>query len=276
MKRALFPLLAVLLSCGRSPSVEAGRIAAAGERRFELSAFEEFLIQQVGREPYYSSPQVLSALLDTYIKEAVLEEEAHRRGLGGTSQAEAIQRLLKEECARLSDPGEAQIRAYYDRTEKDYSTPVQYVFREIFVTDSGDAAAVYAKVKAGRDFAELAKAHSETANKDWGGRVGPLALEDIPDEIALALKNLRPGQVSSLLPVSGGSMILKLERILPPAHPGFAEVRDLIRVHLREEACQQVKEALEKELILKEHVWIYSENLPFAYSGELPLWSRKM
>jgi parvulin-like peptidyl-prolyl isomerase len=275
MKSAMIPILALLLSCGRSPSVEAGRIASAGERKFTLAAFEEFLVQQVGREPYYSSPQVLSALLDTYVKEAVLEQEARRKGLGGSSQPEAIQRLLKEVCGRLPDPGEAQVRACFDRTEKDYATPVQYVFREIFMTSAGNASDVYAKARAGRDFAELAKAHSETANKDWGGRVGPVSLEDIPDEIALALKNLRPGQVSPLLPVSGGSMILKLERVLPPAHPGYAEVQDLIRVHLREEACQQAKETLEKDLILKEHVWIYSENLPFAYSGELPLWPRR-
>jgi hypothetical protein len=273
MKRALC-LFALLVSCSRSQPVEAGKIASLGPVLVDLTAFEEFLKEQLGREPYYSSPEVLSALLDSYVKEALLAKEARRRGLEEAVAADGIRRLLADECGRLPEPGEAEIRSFFDRYQKDYSTPVQYVFREIFIMKAGEASGVYAKVKSGRDFAELAKEYSETANKDYGGIVGPVALEDIPDEIALALKNLRPGQVSGLLPVSGGSMILKLERVLPPAHPGFEEVRGLIREHLLEEACQKRKEALEKELILKEHVWIYTENLPFAYSGELPVWSR--
>jgi hypothetical protein len=273
MKHALC-LLVLLVSCTRSQPVEAGKIASLGPVRIDLTAFEEFLVQQLGREPYYNSPEVLSALLDSYIREALLAKEARRRGLEEAVDTDGIRRLLAGECGRLPGPGESEIRAFFDRYQKDYSTPVQYIFREIFLMRYDEAAGVYAKVKSGHDFAELAKEHTETANKDYGGIVGPVALEDIPDEIALALKNLRPGQVSGLLPVSGGSMILKLERVLPPAHPGFEEVRGLIREHLREEACQKRKEALEKELILKEHVWVYTENLPFAYSGELPVWSR--
>jgi hypothetical protein len=47
-----------------------------GVGAIDLAAFEEFLVQQIGPEPYYSSPEVLSALLDTYMKESLLEGEA--------------------------------------------------------------------------------------------------------------------------------------------------------------------------------------------------------
>ena len=182
--------------------------------------------------------------------------------------------MMARECAALPQPSADAVRSYYDRHAADFATPSMVQFREIFVTKPETVAKVQSELRAGTDFAAVAKEYSETANQEAGGQVGPLAYEDIPEELALALKNLRPGQVSGLLPVASGTMVLKLERVLPPQSATLEQAGDVIRAHLAEEACQTRMEQLEQELVLKEHIWIYPENLPFAYAGELPVYSR--
>ncbi len=266
-------MLCLLAACGRDPGVEAGVIASAGGRRIDLKEFDEFLLAQLGSAPYHHAPEVLSGMLDAFIREGLMAVEADRRGVGGGDRGEAVRRLMARECAALPQPAEEAVRTYYDRHAADFATPPMVVFREIFVVKPEDAARVHALVKGGADFAAVAREHSETANRETGGQVGPLALEDIPEELALALKNLRPGQVSGLLPVAGGTMLLKLERSVPAQGASYEQASGLVRAHLAEEACQARMEQLQQELILKEHVWIYPANLPFPYSGELPVFS---
>ena len=272
MKR-LFVMLCILAACGRGPGVEAGTIASAGGRKIDLREVEEFLQAQLGPEPYHHAPEVLSGMVDAYVREDLLTAEAGRRGFDDDDRGEAIRRMMARECAALPQPGEDAIRIYYERHPGDFTTPSMVYFREIFVVKPETAAKVQAELRAGADFAAVVREYSETANRESGGQVGPLALEDIPEELAMALKNLRPGQVSGLLPVAGGTMVLKLERVAPPQSAAFEQVRGLIAAHLTEEACQARLELLQQELVLKEHVWIYPENLPFAYTGELPVYS---
>ena len=273
MKRLLV-MLCVLAACGRGPGVEAGTIASAGGRKIDLREFEGFLQSQLGPEPYHHAPEVLSGMVDAYVREDLLATEAGRRGFDENDRGEAVRRMMAEECAGLPQPGADAVRTYYDRHAGDFATPSMVYFREIFVVKADTAAKVQGEIKAGADFASVAREHSETANRESGGQVGPLALEDIPEELAMALKNLKPGQTSGLLPVAGGYMMLKLERVAPPQSATLDQARALITAHLIEEACQARLEQLEQELILKEHVWIYPENLPFVYAGGLPVYSR--
>ena len=272
MKRLLV-LMCVLAACGRGPGVEAGTIASAGGRKIDLKEFEEFLQAQLGPEPYHHAPEVLSGMMDAFVREELLAAEAGRRGFDADDRGEAIRRMLAAECASLPQPGADAVRTYYDRHASDFATPSMVQFREIFVVRAETAAKVLGALKGGADFAAVVKEYSETANRESGGQVGPLAFEDIPEELALALRNLRPGQASGLLPVAGGYMVLKLERVLPPQSPSLEQVEGLVRSHLAEEACQARMEQMEQELALKEHVWIYPGNLPFAYAGELPVFS---
>ncbi len=273
MKKALV-LLCLLAACGRGPEVEADIIAALGGDSIALNEFEAFLQENLGVEPYHHAPEVLSGMLEAFIQEKLLAREAHRRGIEGDSPAGAVRRMLAEECAALPQPGDDAVRTYYERHADDFSTPSMVHFRQIFVVKSEDAAKVQIALKGGADFAEVAREYSETANREAGGLVGPLAPEDIPEELALALKHLKAGQISGLLPVAGGYMLLKLERIQPPQRASLEQVGQLIQAHLAEQACQTRMEQLTRELVMKEHVWIYAENLPFAYAGELPVRSR--
>lgn len=68
-----------------------------------------------------------------------------------------------------------------------------------------------AKIKAGEDFAAVAKAYSEDSNKDKGGEIGLRAAERLPDLFVNAVRELKAGELrSSLLRSEVGFHVVKL------------------------------------------------------------------
>ncbi len=68
-----------------------------------------------------------------------------------------------------------------------------------------------ARVKAGEDFAKIAREFSEDANKDRGGEVGLRQAERLPDVFVDAVRELKPGQVNPrLIRSEVGFHIIKL------------------------------------------------------------------
>jgi peptidyl-prolyl cis-trans isomerase SurA len=68
-----------------------------------------------------------------------------------------------------------------------------------------------ARVRAGEDFAKVAREVSEDANRAAGGAIGRRSSKRLPDLFVEAVKNLRPGQVTPQLVRSGaGFHILKV------------------------------------------------------------------
>ncbi len=72
-----------------------------------------------------------------------------------------------------------------------------------------EAAAV--RVKAGEDFAKVARELSEDSNKQQGGEIGMRAAARLPDLFVTAVRDLKPGEVApELLRSSAGFHLLKL------------------------------------------------------------------
>lgn len=73
------------------------------------------------------------------------------------------------------------------------------------------AAAVMERLKAGEDFAELAKSYSEDASAADGGNLGFLKKDAIAKEFAEAVSGLKPGAVSAPFWTERGLHIIKLD-----------------------------------------------------------------
>lgn len=79
-----------------------------------------------------------------------------------------------------------------------------------------------ARVKAGEDFARIAKEFSEDANKDRGGEVGLRQAERLPDVFVDAVRELKPGQVNPrLIRSEVGFHIIKLLAREAAANPNI-------------------------------------------------------
>ncbi|HLO95717.1 MAG TPA: peptidylprolyl isomerase [Burkholderiaceae bacterium] len=79
-----------------------------------------------------------------------------------------------------------------------------------------------ARVKAGEDFAKIAREFSEDANKDRGGEVGLRQAERLPDVFVDAVRDLKPGQVNPrLIRSEVGFHIIKLLAREAAANPNI-------------------------------------------------------
>ena len=85
--------------------------------------------------------------------------------------------------------------------------------RIIVVGSAAEAEKILDRLKYGEDFAALAKQNSTDATADDGGYLGALDPATLRSELRDVIRQLKPGQVSGVIPLSSGFAILK---VLPP------------------------------------------------------------
>ena len=114
------------------------------------------------------------------------------------------------------------------------------------------AAAIVAELRAGGDFAAAVARHSTAPSAGNGGRVGEVALEALPDEIARALAPLEPGGLTDPLRVGGGYSILQVvsrrSAAGPVPDPQDAELRAQMRRGLVSERLERLSQGLLQDL----------------------------
>ncbi len=136
---------------------------------------------------------------------------------------------------------DAEIQAYYNAHQTDYKQPEQVKTRHILITvpkgaDAKTDAAAKAKaedllrqVKAGGNFAELAKKYSEDpGSKDQGGSLPMIPTSSLDHAYAQAAMALSPGQTSDVVRSQFGYHIIQTEQKQAAATRSLAEVKDEI------------------------------------------------
>jgi peptidyl-prolyl cis-trans isomerase D len=160
-----------------------------------------------------------------------------------------------EEIRKQITVPEADIEAFYKQNNAQYSTPEQIRASHIlFKTDGKDEAAVKAqaegvlkRVKAGEDFAALAKQYSEDdSNKDKGGDLDYFGRGTMVPEFDTAAFAMKAGDISDLVKTSFGFHIIKLvDHRLATTKP-LAEMRTEIEDQLKWQKAQQEAEKAAK------------------------------
>jgi len=113
--------------------------------------------------------------------------------------------------------------------------------RHILVDSEAEAKAIIGQIKAGGDFAALAKQHSKDPGGAQGGDLGFFKKDEMVPEFATAAFALKPGQVSPD-PVHtqfGRHVILVVER-RQAEPPSFEQARDELRQKMIQEGVQKV------------------------------------
>ncbi|MCP4602516.1 MAG: hypothetical protein GY847_18700 [Proteobacteria bacterium] len=75
---------------------------------------------------------------------------------------------------------------------------------------------IHAKLKAGGDFAELAKKHSDCPSKDKGGDLGTFPSSAMAPAFTQGLKAIRTGQISEPVETPFGYHIIKRQEVIEP------------------------------------------------------------
>jgi foldase protein PrsA len=150
-----------------------------------------------------------AAALETAMKAAGFDMTTLRAQISNNLLADAVSSKVTTGQINVTD---AEIKTYYDQNKAQFSTPAQVHAQHILVVtaDKALAQSLLAQVKAGGDFAALAKKNStDPGSKDAGGDLGWAAPTDYVTEFAEAVSTMKVNDVR-LVQTTYGWHVIKL------------------------------------------------------------------
>jgi peptidyl-prolyl cis-trans isomerase C len=177
-------------------------------------------------------------------QQALDEDPAVRRRVKAAGDQVMANALLHEEISRTITE-----QALLDRYNKEVAGkpgPEEVHVRVIMTPTEKAATALIAELKAGADFATIAKRSSQDSTAAVGGDLGYARLDGLNTEVGAVAFSLQPGQFTPF-PVhsAGGWFIVKVEDRKRAGTPTFAEAREwLVQQMLREGVADVVTKAL--------------------------------
>jgi len=189
-------------------------------------------------------------------RERLLDQLLASRGLTRSLWQATMRRnaLLRKMVAPQVVVSEAMLKVEYDRR---YGEKVQ--ISHVQLPTFAEAEKIIALLKAGEDFAALARKHStntDTARVD--GMISPAftqANASVPKPIrdaAFALR--RPGEISGVVQVGSEFHVLKLRQRIPAPPADFGKVKEQLRGELRERLTERLQLQLLRDLRTKADV----------------------
>jgi len=142
-------------------------------------------------------------------------------------QAEiAWQRLQHAKIENTVDVGDDEVKAVHDKLNASKGTE-EYRVGEIFLSSTpatesqtiDNANKILQQLKSGASFAGYARQYSEASTAAVGGDLGWVRPEQLPSQLATALRQMGPGTISNPIPVSGGVSIIAVQdtrKVLTP------------------------------------------------------------
>ena len=162
-----------------------------------------------------------------------------------------ISQLLEEEIFAQVAPQSAKVtdaavKKYYDENKAQYAVPESREVRHILVKTKAEADDVVAQLKAGGDFAALAKKLSQDpGSKDAGGKLTVRRGETVPafDKAAFELD---VNEISEPVKTEFGYHVIEpLSEVTAGSETPFAKVAETIRSQLTEEQDKKRQTALQ-------------------------------
>jgi len=271
MQRIRTPLVALVCAallaagCGKkadkSVAEVGGKSISAGALLIEYSA-----ITAPNRPPFDTLEQK-KAFLDLLISKEVLLRDATERGLDkspavvsgllGFEEQQLLKAVFTEKAQKSVTIEPAAIEEYYKKTASEVH------LRDIWVgEDKALADAVIKEVRAGGDFAALAKKYSKNDFAAQGGDMGWSPRGDV--RIALfneQIDNLKPGDVSDPIHTPAGYHIVQLVEEKPADMAEFEARKLSVRGELRKKKENQAWQAYVTQLREGSHLATPAENI---------------
>jgi peptidyl-prolyl cis-trans isomerase C len=159
------------------------------------------------------------------------QERALRAGL-------AVQRILSE------DISDADLQAAYDQMFQGEAPDTEYHAAHILVDTEDEAKTIVDELKAGGDFAAIAKEKSKDPGSGAnGGDLGWFSLGVMVPEFENAVVALEPGQISDPIQTQFGWHVIRLTETRVKALPTLDDMRDQLTDQIRNDKVQAAIDA---------------------------------
>ncbi len=243
------------------------------EKHFSIDGIRRELIEQfMKRNEISTLTELDGALREQY---GMTREELGDRLLLRSAPDYVVQMIV---MPRLG-VSEEKARAHYEANIEQFTTPASVTFRELVLLESSDAGrearraeahALAERARAGDDFVELVREHSEAASKGIDGLIGPVAPTDLIPEIAEAVTTVEVGTVSEPVETGQGLHVLRVEAREEARTRPFGEVRavceDAVRRTMLEAEYTSFVEELWRDSIVEVRD-LYVDILPDPWRG---------
>ncbi|HXP94780.1 MAG TPA: peptidylprolyl isomerase [Candidatus Binatia bacterium] len=166
---------------------------------------------------------------------------------------------------------DADAKAYFDKNHPAYDKPEQVRARHILVPDLKTANDVEAKLKAGGDFATLAKQYStDPASKDKGGELGLFAKGAMVPAFQNAAFALPVGKTSDPVKSPFGYHIIQVEEHKPATKATFESVKPQVMDSLKQQQQAQQVPAFLQGLRQKANIVVYDQRFSDVFPPPIP------
>jgi len=199
------------------------RLLDAEVKHTKIEVTEEEVMGQIGKIASAQSPPLslddFKIKIEQYGRSFDQVKQQVRRGLG-------YQKLMEAQLADKINVTEEDAKKYYSENQQNFQTPEQVRASHILIepkttepnVDPNQAKAqakakaqnLLQQIKAGADFAELAKAHSSCPSSAKGGDLGFFSRGDMVEPFEKAAFSLEPGQISDVVETQFGYHIIKV------------------------------------------------------------------
>ncbi|MGH7950020.1 MAG: peptidylprolyl isomerase [Candidatus Binataceae bacterium] len=174
--------------------------------------------------------------------------------------------MLDQEVRQKVAVAPEDIKAYYESHPDEFTVKQErYRIAQVLValpadaksetvtTAKAKAEAVRERASSGGDFADLARRFSDDASKSNGGDLGWFKPDEILEEIMVAVKPLKPGEVSPVVQTKHGFHVLKLVGHEMPGVRPLEDVTGEVRNKLIDAAAQQRYQTWVEQELIKHH-----------------------
>lgn len=219
----------------------------------------ELILSQIPAQfrPRYASPKGHRELLDALVNTKMLAWEARRRKINERDDVrvkmdyivdQALARSLEEELQKKIRIDDAAVKKYYEENRDRYVTPEKIEARHILVDSKAEAEEILAKIRAGGDFAELAREKSKCPSADKGGDLGWFERGKMDPAFEQAAFKLKKGEVSDVVKTSFGYHIIKVENIRKGKTKTLDQARKSIERTLAKEILEKQMDGLRAKI----------------------------
>lgn len=207
-------------------------------------------------------------LLDARIREEILYREAVAMGLDQDDtivKRRMAQKMdfLAEDLSTLQEPSEADLEAWFDSHQQDFTFPPRVDFRHLYFSfdrhrdktrEAAASALVTAQGLAG-DSSEAAALGEPFMFKDsYASRTPEQLAKEFGEKFARAIFELKPGTWTGPIESGYGWHLIFIESIIPGRIPAFEEVKSEVRAQWETQQRAQFKEEAFRVMREKYHV----------------------
>ncbi|MFZ5864823.1 MAG: peptidyl-prolyl cis-trans isomerase [Thermodesulfobacteriota bacterium] len=246
-------------------AAEESVVAKVGDRRITREALDHIIatIPEQNRIPFLT-PDGRKKILDEVIAFTLFAEAAKKEGMDKEpaiktrldyTQTEYLAReYFRKRQAKEPSISEEEMKAYFNSHKAEFKPREEIKARHILVKTEADAKKALEKLKAGEDFAALAKKVSIDPAKDIGGALQlPDGRDWLPRDSFEAsfehvLFNIPKGQVGGPIKTQFGWHVLKVDDKRQPEMPSYVQVRANIKRRLEYERNNELHKQLTDEL----------------------------